>query len=93
MTKHKLCYRHDGQKGQNMEERIKLLKAMDLILCSLDNDQAYKAWWDCMYENEEPKHLKKWEQFANDDDKFLELAIRFLLIMAANPFSKFILEN
>lgn len=76
-----------------MKERIELLKAMDCIICNLDSDWAYKEWWNCMYENEEPKHFKKWEEFAADNDKFLNLTTKFLIIMTKQKLIRFILNN
>lgn len=78
---------------EDIQGKIELLKAMDCIIINLDDDLAYKKWWNGIYAVGYDMRKKEWCEIAGSDNDFSTLCAMFREIMSKHEITKFVLEN
>ena len=77
-----------GKNNINLKERVSVIKAMDTIVRSL-NDEEYVAWWleDGVPDGEIDEGTADEELYwlADDDESFADIMSTFIKIMRRQP--------
>ena len=77
-----------GKNNINLKERVSVIKAMDTIVRSL-NDEEYVAWWleDGVPDGEIDEGTADEELYwlADDDESFADIMSTFIKIMKRQP--------